>query len=185
MQPSVQPPTITKISSSASLFETTQPADEHKLSITTYHDITQNFASVRRLKQGRTHFKSSEKAEVNLKWNRTVSSGWFLPVRHRLGHFQNKEGTIVMGGYFCLSSSNFTSFIWAEHVASYRNIKKSQRNNRRQRLPQMLENISCVCTRLQAGGIRCSSLEPVRGFKHIYICVCTNIPDCRVHGVGM
>lgn len=52
-----------KISSSASLFETTQPADTHELP-SLHHDNKRNVVSVKRLKEGRTHFTSSKKGRI-------------------------------------------------------------------------------------------------------------------------
>lgn len=58
-----------KISSSASLFETTQPC-RHTHAHTSFHHYVmttkQNFVSGNWLERGRTHFTGSEKAEVNL-----------------------------------------------------------------------------------------------------------------------
>lgn len=100
-----------------------------------------------------------------------------------MGHFQNKEGTNAGGGllplcfifYFLHSSKLLHMETWKSH------------KGRRLRRPQMHgEYLLCCTVRTwpQAEGNRRSSLEPMRGIKHIYKCVCTNI-DCRRLGVGM
>lgn len=162
-----------KISSSASLFEPTQPTDTHELP-SLHHDNNRNLLWVRWLKtgkdtlhkqwEGRSGFIMEPNSAQQLIY--TIMS----PIRALPKQRRNEHGG---RGYLCLSTSYCTSFIQAELVASHGDIKKSQRNNRRQKLPQMKENVQypvlqSVCTWPQAEGTRRSGLEPVRGFKHIY-----------------
>lgn len=173
-----------KISSSASLVETKPPADTRQLPALrlTTPGILSRSADWNR--EGHTSKAVRRQKWI---WNEPNSEQQMIYKLTSLNGALSKQRRNQRWGGGVLLPLCFIFYFLHLNKLLHMETWKSHKG-RRLRRPQMHgEHLLCckvLHTRLQAGGNRRSPLEPVRGIKHIYKCVCTDI-DCRRLGVGM
>lgn len=180
MHPSVQPPAITK---SVVLLRCLRRSDlQTNASFQLYAWQHKEFYLGQLTETGKDTLQKLWEGRSELEMNQTVSSEWFIGLRHWMGHFQNKEGTNAGGVLLPLC---FIFYFLHLNKLLHMGTWKSHKGHRLRR-PQMHGEYLLLQSEnaISGWGEQTQLSGTVRGSKHIYRCVCTNI-DCRRLGVRM
>lgn len=156
MHPSVQPPAITK---SVVLLRCLRRSDlQTNASFQLYAWQHKEFYLGQLTETGKDTLQKLWEGRSELEMNQTVSSEWFIGLRHWMGHFQNKEGTNAGGVLLPLC---FIFYFLHLNKLLHMGTWKSHKGHRLRR-PQMHGEYLLCCkvrTRFQAEGNKRSSVE--------------------------
>lgn len=179
MHPSVQPPAITK---SVVLLLCLRQSDlQTNASFQLYAWQHKEFYLGQLAETGKDALQKLGEGRSELEMNQTVSNEWFIGLHHWIGHFQNKEGTNAGGD----ASASLLHILLPpfEQVASYGNMKKSQRPQ-----TEAATNVWRISPVLWERDFRLRGTDAAHWNQweesNIFTSVCTNI-DCRRLSVGM
>lgn len=138
MHPSVQPPAITK---SVVLLRSLRQSDlQTNGSFQLYAWQHKEFYLGQLTETGKDTLQKLWEGRSELEMNQTVSSEWFIGLRHWMGHFQNKEGTNAAGVLLPLCFIfYFLHLNKLLHMETWKVTKATDWSGHK-----CLENISCV-----------------------------------------